>query len=133
MTSTAKTSHALKAVMRRSMQFLRPPAEQHGTRALHHHHLASLIERAMGHAILAGQDGIALKLSALRNQADAAFGADVVAAEMAYLDAEIAECGHLLSELARTKTLRRKRQPKGSPGQRARAAARKRGAVAFKI
>jgi len=98
MTTTASTSPALKAAIRRASQFLRPPAEQSGPRALHHLHVASLIERAMGHAILAGQDDIALKLSALRNESEAAFGADVAAAEMAYLDAEIAECDRLLGK-----------------------------------
>jgi hypothetical protein len=132
MTATS-TSPALKAAMRRSAQFLRPPAELPGPRAVHHLHLASLIERAMGHAILAGQNDIAMKLSALRNDAEVAFGADVAAAEMAYLDAEIAECGQLLAELVIAKRVRRKRQQSGSPGQRARAAARKRGALTFKM
>lgn len=90
-------SPALKAAMRRSAQFLRAPAERHGQRAFHHLSLANDIESAMSHAIKAGQDGIAFKLLALHSEAHAAFGADVAAAEMAHLDAEIAECDRLLA------------------------------------
>lgn len=126
-------SPALKAAMRRSAQFLRPPAERPGHRAFHHLSLASDIESAMAHAIQAGQDGIAFKLLALHSEAHAAFGADVAAAEMAHLDAEIAECDSLLAAAAPARKPRRKCQPTGSPGQRARATTRKRGARSFKI
>lgn len=133
MTKPKKTSPALAAAMRRSAQFLRAPAEQPGPRACHHLHLASLIEQAMGRAILAGQDDIAFKLSALRSEADAAFGADVMAVEVAYLDAEIAECDRQLAAIATAKAAnakepRRRFKPSGSPGDRARAEVRKRGA-----
>lgn len=133
MTTTTKISPAVAAATRRAAQYLRPPADQPGQRACHHLHLASLLEQAVGRAILAGLDDIAFKLSALRNEADAAFGADVMAVEMAYLDAEISECDRQLAAIATAKAAdakepRRRFKPSGSPGDRARAQARKRGA-----
>jgi hypothetical protein len=98
MTTKAKASPALKAAMRRAAQFLRAPAERPGQRAFHHLCLARDIESAMRHAIKAGQDDIAFKLLALCSEAQASFGDEVAAAEMAYLDAEIVECDRLLGK-----------------------------------
>lgn len=98
MNMKADISPPLQAAARRAMQFLRPPAEQPGQRAYHHMRVVSSIESAMRDAILAGHDTIALKLSALRSDAEAAFGGDVHAAEMVFLNAEIAECDRMLAE-----------------------------------
>ena len=95
--TTTTISPALKAAMCRAAQFLRAPAERPGQQAFHHLCLARDIESATRHAIKAGLDDIAFKLLALCSEAQASFGDGVAAAEMAYLDAEIAECDRLLT------------------------------------
>lgn len=135
MTKT-KTSPVLAAAMRRGAQFLRPPAELSGQRALHHLRLADCIETAMSHAILAGLDEIAFSLSALRNDAAAAFCEDVMGGEMAYLGAEIAECEQLLAERANpapTSSKKRRKLVRPSPGKIARKRLAKRGAISVPL
>lgn len=96
MNAETKPHAGLAAAMRRSLAFLRAPAERDGQRALHHTNTVAAIQAAAEHAVLAGNDDIAFKLSALRAEADAAFGEAVHAPERAHLEAEIATCDRLL-------------------------------------
>lgn len=114
----------LANAMRRSRIFLRVAPEREGRRAVHFVQAISAIEVAAEHAVLAGNDALAMKLHALASEAEAAFSDAVHAPQIAHFDAGIAECDRLLANKAR-----RRLAPRKSPGARARAKLAKRGAL----
>jgi len=101
----------LANAMRRSRVFLRVAPESEGRRAIHFVQAISAIEVAAEHAVLAGNDALAMKLHALASEAEAAFSDAVHAPQIARLDAEIAECDRLLANRPR-----RRLKPRKSPG-----------------
>ncbi|MBZ6381121.1 hypothetical protein [Sphingomonas sanguinis] len=112
----------LANAIRRSRVFLRVAPESEGRRAVHFVQSISAIEFAAEHAVLAGNDALAMKLHALASDAQAAFSDAVRAPELAHLDAEIAECDRLLANKPRRRLKSRK-----SPGACARSKLAKRG------